>query len=82
MSEAVHALSMYFYTSNTPPERARNPHLHIMMQLRVAQLHHDLSGEIEAAVPNGRFLGYILDSTATNCAAIKILQQEVVKHRW
>jgi hypothetical protein len=27
MSEAVHALSMYFYTSNTPPERASNPHL-------------------------------------------------------
>jgi hypothetical protein len=47
-----------------------------MMQLRVAQLHHDLSGEIEAAVPNGHFLGYVLDSTATNCAAIKILQQE------
>jgi hypothetical protein len=40
------------------------------------QLHRDLRGEIEAAVPNGHFLGYVMDSTATNRAAMRILQQE------
>jgi hypothetical protein len=40
----------------------------------VAQLHRDLRGEIEAAVPNGHFLGYVMDSTATNRAAMRILQ--------
>jgi hypothetical protein len=42
----------------------------------VVQLHCDLRGEIEAAVPNGHFLGYVMDSTATNRAAMRILQQE------
>jgi hypothetical protein len=40
----------------------------------VVQLHRDLREEVEAAIPDGYFLGYVMDSTATNRAAMKILQ--------
>ncbi len=42
----------------------------------VVQLHQKLRAEIKAAVPTGEFLGYIMDSTATNRAAMQLLQEE------
>jgi hypothetical protein len=158
MAEAVEELAMYFYTSNTPPERASNKHLqksfallgavipeprdfrgslldaatvkvkrstleallgkrwvmitdgwskrtadrgtpliNVMIcpddgpavawrvadascQIKdteyVAQLHRELRAEIEATLTDCQFLRYVMDSTATNRAAIKILQAE------
>jgi hypothetical protein len=35
-----------------------------------------LRSEIEAALPDGTFIGYIMDSTATNRSAMKTLQEE------
>jgi hypothetical protein len=53
MSAAVQALSMYFYTSNTPPERVSNPHLRKTFAL------------IGAVVPEPRDIrGNLLDKAA------------------
>jgi hypothetical protein len=42
----------------------------------VEQLHLELRAEIEAALTDCQFLGYVMDSTATNRTAMKILQAE------
>jgi hypothetical protein len=41
----------------------------------VVQLHKDIRVEMEKLLPNATFLGYVMDSTATDGAAIKVLQE-------
>jgi hypothetical protein len=42
----------------------------------VVQLHKDIREVMEKLLPNASFLGYVMDSTATNVAATKVLQGE------
>ena len=42
----------------------------------VVQLHQSLQEEIEQAVPDAHFIGYVMDSTATNVAAMKVLRED------
>jgi hypothetical protein len=158
LREAQQELAMYFYTSNTPPERVRNPHLKRSFALLgadvpeprdlrgsyldaaaedtkksvleavsgkryaivtdgwskrtavrgaplinvnicpedapaifwrvedasgrikdknyVVQLHQQLRVEMQQAIPCAQLIGYVMDSTATNVAAMRILREE------
>jgi hypothetical protein len=37
---------------------------------------HDIRQEVQQALPSATFLGYVMDSTATNKAAMQVLQDE------
>jgi hypothetical protein len=42
----------------------------------VVQLHKDIREAMEKLLPNATFLGYVMDSMATNVAAMQVLQEE------
>jgi hypothetical protein len=40
------------------------------------ELHQQLREEMQQAIPSTQFIGYIMHSTATNLAAMRILREE------